>query len=108
MLILLLLYCISHLLLSSFLTYLLTCITGLALVASGQVMGIDWVHTLQHISASPVAPVFKFAVATPFAYHYLGAIRHAVSRLYIINIINYIIIFITHLLLLYFQHQNLL
>ena len=59
------------------------CVIGLAVIAGGQLAGVDWVTTLQGVSGSYMGPILKLAVATPLTYHYLGAVRHAVRYIYL-------------------------
>jgi succinate dehydrogenase/fumarate reductase cytochrome b subunit len=40
-------------------------------------VGGDVAALMSTLGSSSLGPVFKFSVAFPFAYHYLGAVRHA-------------------------------
>lgn len=49
---------------------------GVAGIGALTLAGADTSALMQTLGATPVAPVFKFAVAFPLVYHYLGGVRH--------------------------------
>jgi len=59
-------------------------VTGVALsagisgIAAATLMGLDAPMLLQNIGSTPFAPIFKFGVAFPLIYHYLGGVRHII------------------------------
>lgn len=49
---------------------------GVAGIGALTLAGADTSSLMQALGATPVAPVFKFAVAFPLVYHYFGGVRH--------------------------------
>ena len=49
---------------------------GVTGIGAATLMGLDAPALLQLIGSTPVAPIFKFAVAFPLTYHYAGGLRH--------------------------------
>jgi len=51
---------------------------GVTGIGALSLMGVDAPGMMQTIGATPFAPIFKFGVAFPLVYHYLGGVRHIV------------------------------
>lgn len=49
---------------------------GVSGIAALSIVGVDVVSMMTALGNSAIGPVFKFSVAFPLIYHYLGGLRH--------------------------------